>query len=256
MAMPPLRPLSIGEILDASFGMYRRLLGPLVSISLLCSGLPSVINVYLDSAGGRAQQPVLYLANLVLTVVLSALATAATVYLVSAGYLGRSLTAGEALGKAMPLTGQIFRLSISVGLVTFVGFVLLVIPGFIALCGYILSTQAMVIESLGVGNAMSRSWDLTKGYRWRMLGLLLTVGVIIGVLVVGVALLAGLVVGLSGEAGPATAAGELIAGIAAALVSLIVYPLFYCMLTITYYDLRIRKEGFDLELLASSLRKA
>ena len=40
------------------------------------------------------------------------------------------------------------------------------------------------------------------------------------------------------------------------MVQLFIYPLFYCVLTVTYYDLRVRKEGFDLELLASSLQTA
>ena len=37
---------------------------------------------------------------------------------------------------------------------------------------------------------------------------------------------------------------------------MLIYPLFNCALTIAYYDQRIRKEGFDLELLASRLRAA
>ena len=40
------------------------------------------------------------------------------------------------------------------------------------------------------------------------------------------------------------------------VVQMFIYPLFYCVLTVTYYDLRVRKEGFDLELLASSLQSA
>jgi hypothetical protein len=40
------------------------------------------------------------------------------------------------------------------------------------------------------------------------------------------------------------------------VIQLFIYPLFYCVLTVAYYDLRVRKEGFDLELLASSLQTA
>ena len=40
------------------------------------------------------------------------------------------------------------------------------------------------------------------------------------------------------------------------IVQMLIYPLFYCVLTVLYYDLRVRKEGFDLELLASSLQSA
>jgi hypothetical protein len=40
------------------------------------------------------------------------------------------------------------------------------------------------------------------------------------------------------------------------VVQMFVYPMLYCVLTIAYYDLRVRKEGFDLEVLASSLQPA
>jgi len=31
------------------------------------------------------------------------------------------------------------------------------------------------------------------------------------------------------------------------------YPLLTCVFTLFYYDLRVRKEGFDVELLATQL---
>jgi hypothetical protein len=40
------------------------------------------------------------------------------------------------------------------------------------------------------------------------------------------------------------------------LVTTLVYPLLYCALTVAYYDLRVRKEGFDLELLEQTLSHA
>jgi hypothetical protein len=40
------------------------------------------------------------------------------------------------------------------------------------------------------------------------------------------------------------------------LLSILVYPFLYVVLTVLYYDIRVRKEGFDLELLASSVAGA
>ena len=40
------------------------------------------------------------------------------------------------------------------------------------------------------------------------------------------------------------------------LLQVLITPLFYCLLTVAYYDLRVRKEAFDLEVLASSLASA
>ena len=40
------------------------------------------------------------------------------------------------------------------------------------------------------------------------------------------------------------------------VMQMLLYPLLYCVLTVAYYDLRVRKEGFDLEVLASTLQPA
>ena len=39
-----------------------------------------------------------------------------------------------------------------------------------------------------------------------------------------------------------------------ALLQVLAYPFLYVVTTVLYYDLRVRKEGFDLELLASTLQ--
>jgi len=42
----------------------------------------------------------------------------------------------------------------------------------------------------------------------------------------------------------------------AACVSLLIYPVLTCVFTLFYYDLRVRKEGFDLEMLSRQLQLA
>ena len=59
-----------------------------------------------------------------------------------------------------------------------------------------------------------------------------------------------------GIASSASSVATVVAIAIGGIVQLFIYPLFYCVLTVTYYDLRVRKEGFDLELLASSLQTA
>jgi len=41
-----------------------------------------------------------------------------------------------------------------------------------------------------------------------------------------------------------------------AILLLLYYPLLTCVFTLFYYDLRVRKEGFDLEVLAAQLSGA
>ncbi|MEZ0333151.1 MAG: hypothetical protein ACAI18_04020, partial [Gemmatimonadales bacterium] len=80
-----------------------------------------------------------------------------------------------------------------------------------------------------------------------------TLVVLLYIPVVALSAVASLV--LSG-ASDARAMSGTVTVVLAGLVQLLVYPLFYCVLTVAYYDLRVRKEGFDLEVLASTLQPA
>jgi uncharacterized membrane protein len=257
MTPPPLRPLSVGEILDVSFTLYRRHFGPLVTVALVCSGLPVLLSIYIEAAGGMLVNPTLTLVYYVVFMVLSAIATAATVYIVSESYLGRPLGASEALSRSTPLLWRIIACSVLLALVIGFGFILLFIPGVILTCGLLLAFPALVLEpGTTATGALGRSWSLTRGSRWRMFGLLLTLLVLLYIPLVSLTGLAAITLpapelgqGRQGTAGLVTVA-------VAGLIQMLIYPLFYCVLTVAYYDLRVRKEGFDLEVLASMLQPA
>jgi len=148
--------------------------------------------------------------------------------------------------------------SLSVGLVAFVGFLLLVVPGVIAVCGLAVSVPALVVESTSPTDAMGRSWDLTRGYRLRMFGLFVLIFLLIlipYVAIMGAVGVAAAVLGATGAKGLTTVL-ILLGTVIAAIVQLLLSPLYQAALVIAYYDLRVRKEGFDLELLASVLQPA
>jgi len=52
------------------------------------------------------------------------------------------------------------------------GMVLLIVPGLILALMWLLVTQVLVVEGLGLRQAFGRSRALTKGHRWTLLGLL------------------------------------------------------------------------------------
>jgi hypothetical protein len=251
-----LRPLGVGEILDTSFSLYRRHFGALATVALVCTGIPLVLRLFLETAGGIWSNLPLAFLYLLSVVVLNLVATAATVFIVSESYLGRPITAREALRRATPYSGRILVCSLLMALAVGLGFLLLFIPGIILGVGLALAIPAVVLEpGLSPSAALSRSWELTRGARWRIFGLGITLLVLLYVPVVAVTGLFAIVLpqAASGSFGPvalATIAGLAIGG----LVQIFIYPLFYCVLTVTYYDLRVRKEGFDLELLASALQ--
>ncbi|HEX3275941.1 MAG TPA: glycerophosphoryl diester phosphodiesterase membrane domain-containing protein [Gemmatimonadales bacterium] len=253
-----LRPLSVGEILDTSFTLYRRHFGPLVTVSLVCTGLPLLLRLFTEAAGGMMANLPLALVYLLSMVVLSLVATGATVFIVSESYLGRPLTARDALNRATPYLGRILVSSMLIAFIVGLGLVFLVIPGIILGSGLAVAIPAVVLESdRSASAALSRSWELTRGSRWRIFALGLTLLILLYIPLVAItSILAVMLPRSAGSLSAATSMSAVMALAVGGVVQLILYPLFYCVLTIAYYDLRVRKEGFDLELLASSLQQA
>lgn len=275
-----LRPLSVGEILDRSFGLFRRLAIPLIVVQLICVGLVVPLQSYFV-AGGQ-QISVGYFAVFLLGFLLSSLASAATALIISRTYLGARLAPVPAIGLALPKVVPLLLLSLSLGLILFVsllptlllvtaggamlqqaaaggasltvgviamlvGVLLMALPFFV-LAGLLVTTPALVIEDLGAGRALTRSWQLTRGNRVRVIAVLFVTVVVLLIPYMGVAVLGVVLTGGANSGGAAALFTAL-----SSLTSLVLTPLFYCVLTLMYYDLRVRREGFDLERLATSL---
>jgi hypothetical protein len=274
MAELLLRPLGVGEIIDHSLAIYRRQFGALVTITLSANALPLLLMVYLMTSGGILERPLLYVGILLLSIVLGALATAATVFLVSETYLGNSITGGQAINRATRFLWRLIlltmMLSLVVGLSVLVFFLpglltassvllaLAVIPAFVValiiFTGLLVATPALVLEDAAPAAALSRSWHLTRGFRWKMLGLVIVVGIIIAIPSLALGFLRG--GGMTMQPVTEFSTADVVWEIAAQFISTLIYPLLYCALTVAYYDLRVRKEGFDLELLESTLAHA
>lgn len=250
-----LRPLTLGEILDTSFQVYRRHFADLILVMLICYGPWAVAQVFMAASGGALRHPFLVLGfALTINVVLGAIATAATVFIISAGYLGRPLTGREALTRSLPFLGRLVLTSFAVVLLVGLGSLLFLVPGIILACGFAVTWPALVLESQQSANAaLRRSWELTKGSRGRIFLLVVALSIIAMVPVVAVSGLLGMIGAFVGATGGAFRVVQTV--ITAVLVGL-VQLMSYCVLTVLYYDLRVRREGFDLELLATTLQTA
>jgi hypothetical protein len=120
-----------------------------------------------------------------------------------------------------------------------IGFLLIIVPGFVLLTMWFVATPACVVERLGVGASMARSSALTQGHRWKIFGMMILVGVIESI--AGVAVKAAL--GLTGNAGLIMAGMLIWSG---------VWGAFHAVFAVaTYHDLRVAKEGIDTEQIAA-----
>ncbi|HEY8062642.1 MAG TPA: hypothetical protein VID74_07585 [Gemmatimonadales bacterium] len=250
MATPVLRPLSTGEVLDVSFGLYRAMFVPFVIVSMVARIVPIVLGIYLAASGGALEHLGLFLLQMVLSIVLSALGVAATNFIVSGAYLGHAVTANDALRRASKLIVPLILLSLMTSLVIGVGFILLIVPGVILLGGLLLGTPVLVLEQpISPIGAMSRSWELSRGFRGKALLTLL----IASLLLVLPTLVAGVLAGIAALFGASSLVAVSVLG---GVLQIFVYPFGYVAFTVLYYDLRVRKEGFDLELLAAAPQPA
>ncbi len=117
-----------------------------------------------------------------------------------------------------------------------------------------LAPPAIALENRGPINAFERSWGLMENHVLRGLALVIAGFVIQYLLSYAVGLLLSLLLNaVQGALGLPDAAITLGASALGGLIDLFWAPVAWGMLTIFYYDLRMRKEGFDLQLQADQV---
>jgi hypothetical protein len=114
--------------------------------------------------------------------------------------------------------------------------------------------QAVVLDDVGAVSALRRSFTLTSGFWWRTFGIyiliIIMVSIILGLLSQGIKLVQ---TGLMAIPEMTEVVSIAIGSLVAALMSIAINPITTIATTLLYYDLRVRKEGFDMLLLAESL---
>ncbi|HVE79817.1 MAG TPA: hypothetical protein VNA89_13190 [Gemmatimonadaceae bacterium] len=234
-----LRPRSATEVIDAGFqltrGHYAELIAaPLalyVPILVLRMGLPDVLQ-FIPSVAWW---------------LLGTIGWGAGVVIASDAYLLGRPDVAKAVRQAASRFWALLFGGLLQGTAVVVGFLLLIVPGFLFL-GWAFAMQAVILlEGVPVLGAFDRSRYLARGHVLRILGtLLLTFLIFAGVLLVIVVAAGFLIAALfPGREGPLSVIVE--------LVTVGLSPLFTVVTTLLYYDLRIRKEGFDLEVRAGRL---
>jgi hypothetical protein len=244
--------LSVGELLDRTFFFYRRHFLLFVGIA----ALPSVIalafglsTAFVGAGAGALFAVTSVLALAFVYLVTTALAQGATVVAVSQILLGRETNVAEAFGSIWSRIGELLILMLNMGVRIMLGFLLFIVPGVVLALMYALAVPVAVLEGKGISDSLSRSAELTKGHRWRIL----LIYVLLTVLVSIVTMLWYV---------PATIAVALTAGVRNGQFPLwvqvafqfgdfvtrsVLGPIMTIAIALVYYDVRVRKEAFDLE---------
>jgi hypothetical protein len=197
-------------------------------------------------AGPGKANPALLAAEIFLQLILWSLATATCLYGSYQIMRGQSFSVGESFRIGLKRLGPVVGTAFLGGLLVELAFLLFVIPGLIVWCALYVATPACVIERLGAKASLRRSRELTKGHRWAIFGLILLVVVVPLIAGAGVAFAAGLI----GAAAGRTVDRALVTVVTFALQT--VMQSFAAVLkAVVYHDLRVAKEGVDIETIAS-----
>lgn len=272
-----LGPMTLSEIINETFGIYSGAFWKFVAIVAIVEGsifvvflvtflawgvaLPGIADLYygttwvlpLGAAGGLIAAGI---ALFVVSIVGVALQQGALIHAVSEQTVRQTVGLGWAFSAArrrlvaMIATGLLYVLATSaiIGIMVAASLVSwpLAILGMLAALPVIyffgvrwaFVLQVIVIEGAGPIEAFSRSRSLVQGNWWRVFGILLVVGLIVGAITMTTGLLVLIPV---------------LGWVVQLAVPILLAPIMVIAQTLLYFDLRHRERGFTTEALANEL---
>ena len=318
MTLSNLRPMTVGDILDQAFTLYRKDFLTLISVIAVVSVPVAIVQLaglilagaqlqtFLTSGGriapsfASAQTPLIITGVVLIGVatLLGALGgvvqTGALAIVLAERFQGREVSVRQAYGRAFarwrPLlamavvTGVIYAALFGLIAIPFIGTLFAALTGTSSLgsndalgavivlsyCGLCLLLPVMLVVVLSALPALDvraasyrrrklrrhcrarRSWQLVRGTFLRVVGIYILMSILIGLLTSGPTYVLQIAVSLLPNFVVATILNQVIV----AVITLLVQPLQFAILTLLYFDLRIRKEGYDLELRAQQQMEA
>jgi hypothetical protein len=250
-----LRSRSSTEIVDAAFQLYRREPVPFITavaliyvpwliIAAVGSSFYGAIGA--DPNAGANLDVMAVLGSSLWTMAISIgglLANAVAAGVVSVMgrdlYLGRAVDLGAAFKTVARRLGTLLAALIAFGMLFVLALLALIFPGLYVYARFFAIKQTVLLEDRGFSQAFSRSSELTDGLKRHVLN---TIGLIF---------ILGLAISLGAAFLTELLPGTVLPLVVRTAASVIVYPLVGITETLLYYDLRIRREGFDIEYLAS-----
>ena len=271
MLVPDLRPLSVGEIIDVAIKIWRRHLPTLAKIVFVVVApfqiLAALVAASVSSsdagfetfdAQGNSTLDTGALAGFVagmftaqaLSALAFLIASAAVLRAVSVAYLGGTPDWQDSLRAATSRLGSLIWLALLMFGGLMMSAVALFLPFVWLGVAWSLAFPVLVGEGARGTGALRRSFRLVRGRWWPTFGALLLAFMFQFFL----GLVLGIPLGLLTAGWDSASAASLALTTAVSVVSSVVTtPFMAAVLVLIYFDLRVRKEGFDLELLSQGV---
>jgi hypothetical protein len=232
----------VGRVFDRTLSLYMSNYFSFTLVTLVAS-LPMLL--FINPADSNSSEPLtgssvtFVLLGVFLWFVLRLLSQAILVYGAFQSMRGKSVNLFESLNltthKLFPLIG-ITAVSV-IGVI--IGSMLLIIPGMMLYAAWFVGVPVCMVERLGSWQCLERSAELTRGHRWAIFGIILLLNV-------GSSIVSKVI-----EFSFAAIGGATFAAIGFLIGNAIWEAFFAVAVVVTYYELRVSKEGVDIDQIAS-----
>lgn len=260
-----LRPLGIGEILDAGIKVYRSKFATMLKAVAVVIVPVQVLNVLIrlslpdtsTTAGTTTTTSnnewagvAALLLILVINIVSSALAEAACLKAVSDTYLGTDTDWRGSLRFGFRRIGSLLWLTLIHGVIVLLAFAACIVPGVWLYVAWSVAIPALLIEGPRGFQALRRSFNLVRRRWWPTAGILILANLLATAVAAGIGLLS-LPLLFAGRDNDFVY--DLASAVFGAAASVLTIPFVAAVVAVIYFDLRVRKEGFDLQLMAQRI---
>jgi len=252
-------PLGIGRLVTSTFGLLLRHAPLFLAISLVPSLLQAALQLlaYPTDFGSIApgDPPGLYLTRVFAvtgaSIVIGLLTMGAITMAAYDVRLGHPVRIASYLARTLAAAPAIIVLGILLYLLMGLGFMLLVLPGLYIMARYWVLAPAILVEGAGF-RGLGRAAELTRGYRWPILGAVVLLFIVLFLISMALALSLGVAAapnpfGTTALLSPGYTVVLLVQAVSAA-IQITILSIFTALL---YARLREIKEGLGMEDLAA-----
>ena len=243
--MIAIRPRRPTELIDASLALLRGRYLRLMALAAVPLAPYVLVSLAISLRYGAGAEETWWLELLVLYFACGAIAHAALSLAIADIYHERPLDTAGALRRTLPRSWTVIATSVVATVITLLGLLLVIAPGIFFMTQFFGIPIIAVLENRGFADTFRRSTRLADGYVLTILGSYGLTWLVVTLLAVIAEMIAG--------GGMLMAERPVAANLVGNLMGIISYPIFAAVTTLLYYDLRIRKEGYDIELMAERM---
>lgn len=192
-----LKPVS--DLLKEAWAQFNTHLNILIPIMLL-AGIGAYLQIILmfASDNNAANNPLVgALALIALVIYAIGMIWGFTALLNKIHKLDQPMTLGQAYANAKPYIWPVFLVGLIVGILTTIGFILIIIPGIIVAVWLSFSYFIVIDENKRGLEALKASKAYVENYFWPVLGRLLAVSIIVMIVIIIIGILAQMILGVA-----------------------------------------------------------